>query len=219
MRSPVRPVLLVDFLDSFTSNVAEWLAHWGCQVTVKSFKSLTAPGVLSSYLDRTGSAVCLSPGPRAPADVLRVWPTLGCELAGRPVLGLCLGHQILATLQGAAVVGARVPRHGTTRRIFLRPDPLLGAHGEVAMAAYNSLTVAVENGGVSGVRVIARCEAGEVQALAWDAEPLWLGFQFHPESFLSPRIDLIAGWRAAMPQSAAGPGLVPDGREAVAFAR
>ena len=104
-------VVLVDNYDSFTYNLAHLLLGEGAAVEVVRNDEVGVAEVAALRPD----GIVLSPGPCAPpeagisVDVVRV---LG---AGTPVLGVCLGHQVITVAYGGTVVRAAEPATGTRR--------------------------------------------------------------------------------------------------------
>src|SRR5688572_30515727 len=95
-------VALIDHYDSFTFNVLDWLAAGTPPLDVRY-----VAGDDAAALAALASAPCplvLSPGPRAPADAPATLSLLQALLGKVPILGVCLGHQMLAHAAGAAVV-------------------------------------------------------------------------------------------------------------------
>lgn len=161
-------VLLIDNNDSFTRNLEHLLAGTipGCTVRVAPYSGLGDPDPARFDL------VVISPGPGTPAE----YPGYDRVLAaGRPVLGICLGMQIINELRGGTT--GRLPGcvHGKTDTIDWQ-----GVRHEVAR--YHSLHVTRPG---QGLEVLARNAGGVIMALGSRQDRL-LGYQFHPESFLTP---------------------------------
>ena len=199
-------VALIDHYDSFTFNVLEWLAATGeCDVVHVPFDD---PEAIAAVVDARLPLV-LSPGPRAPADVPTTLALAHTQLGRVPILGVCLGHQILGALAGAQIVPARAPWHGTTRTIVPSDATSpLAPLGPFRAAIYNSLVLDAATLPAPW-RVIARCaEQGDVQAIARivPGEAPALGVQFHPESFLSERKGELARVFLALASSSSSAG-------------
>lgn len=179
-------VILVDHYDSFTYNVLDWLASGGLEAEVVAYDDATRMRALTRAPD---APLVLSPGPRRPEDAASTVLLTRAALGRVPILGICLGHQILAYTAGAKIVAAARPFHGsplTIRRTGVRDALLTSLPDEWTAATYNSLVVARATLPPAW-RVTAVCQNGDVQALAFEprlAAPAY-GVQFHPESYLS----------------------------------
>ncbi|HSS57620.1 MAG TPA: aminodeoxychorismate/anthranilate synthase component II [Solirubrobacteraceae bacterium] len=181
-------VLLVDNYDSFTYNLAHLLCEAGAIVDVRRHDAVTpeeADALAPSHL-------VVSPGPGRPSEA-GISATLIERFAGRvPVLGVCLGHQCIVEVYGGVVERARRLMHGKVGTVdHIEPDPLLeGLADPFEAGRYHSLA-AIEP--LPAVLVAtARDRDGEVMALRHRDIPHLHGVQFHPESVLTPKGDVIA---------------------------
>ncbi|EQD39123.1 anthranilate synthase component II, partial [mine drainage metagenome] len=172
-------VLVIDHEDSFAQNLVQELARQGADV--HDLRS-TRPFGDAAKLDP--DAVLLSPGPGHPSDrrrtrlsrtILRRWGS------SRPILGVCLGHQLIAESCGGRIVRAPEPVHGDTDRIVHSGDPLFrGVPSPFRAARYHSLLVDPE--GLPPILEPTAWGTGRaLMALRHTRWPLW-GVQFHPES-------------------------------------
>jgi para-aminobenzoate synthetase len=170
--------LLIDNYDSFTYNLFQLLAeaHGEEPLVVRN------DGATWAELSRMEfDNVVVSPGPGRPgreadfgvcAEAIR-----GADV---PLLGVCLGHQGLGALHGAAVVAAPEPFHGRLSAILHDDSPLFaGIPSEFQAVRYHSLCV--EQPLPPELRGIAWTTDGALMALEHRDRPLW-GVQFHPES-------------------------------------
>jgi para-aminobenzoate synthetase/4-amino-4-deoxychorismate lyase len=178
-RRPV-PIILLDNYDSFTYNLVHVLTGGGCPVEVIRNDEMAASEVAA-----IGAAgLVISPGPCGPADA-GVCVDVVRALGGRiPVLGVCLGHEVIAAAYGATVE-VIAPVHGQAsviehdgRGIFAGLPPRFEA------ARYHSLALA-ERSLPDCLSVSARTADGLPMAIRHVAEPVD-GVQFHPESILTP---------------------------------
>jgi para-aminobenzoate synthetase component 2 len=205
---PLR-ILVVDNYDSFVYNLVQYLGVLGAEPVVVRHDAIAVEDV-----EALGPAgILVSPGPGRPGDagvsaaVVRAW-------AGRvPILGVCLGHQVIGEVFGAEVVRAPVV-HGKTsaidhdgRGVFAGlPQPLVATR-------YHSLVVSPAGLPVE-LLVSARSEDGTVMGLRHRDLPVE-GVQFHPESVLTVAGHLLlANWLAACGDLGALE-RVPAGRAAV----
>ena len=169
--------LLVDNYDSFTHNLAHYLAEvTGCAPTVlRNDDPALTPGLLAEF-----DNVVVSPGPGTPehdADLGRCRELIAtCEL---PLLGVCLGHQAIAHLHGAKVKRADEPRHGRTSPVEHNGTGLFaGLPSPFRVVRYHSLAVTDLP---DELEATAWTPDGVLMGLRHRIKPLW-GVQFHPES-------------------------------------
>ncbi len=135
--------------------------------------------------------IILSPGPGYPKDA-GICKEVVISLSGKvPILGVCLGHQAICEAYGATIAHAKKLMHGKKSRICLdAASPLFrGLPEKIDAARYHSLA-AVKNTIPETLRIIAEDDMGEVMAVAHRELPVY-GLQFHPESVLTPRGDII----------------------------
>jgi anthranilate synthase/aminodeoxychorismate synthase-like glutamine amidotransferase len=174
-------VLLVDNYDSFTYNLAHGLAEQGADVDVVRHDEVTADAAAA----KAPTHLVISPGPGRPAET-GISAELIRRLHGRaPILGVCLGHQLLAEMHGGTVTHARRLVHGKAGTVeVVADDPLLAGLGRRFEAGrYHSLA-AIEPLPDEFV-LTARAADGEVMAMRHRDAPTH-GVQFHPESILTP---------------------------------
>jgi para-aminobenzoate synthetase len=170
--------LLIDNYDSFTYNLFQLLAEVnGEEPTVVRNDEASWDELSELELDN----VVISPGPGRPD---RVDDFGVCDEAIRqstvPLLGVCLGHQGLGALHGAAVVSAPEPFHGRLSAVLHDDSPLFaGIPREFQAVRYHSLCV--EQPLPDELHGIAWTTDGVLMALEHRDRPLW-GVQFHPES-------------------------------------
>lgn len=177
MSSPVR-VLLIDNYDSFTHNLLQLFATAGADVRVVRNDVI---GPRAAELLRP-HALCISPGPGRPSSS-GCSAALVSHFAGYiPILGVCLGMQVINEVYGGSTVHAPVPVHGKTAAITHDGSDLFRDLPSPFQAArYHSLCVGLLG---DGLRAVAHSADGVCMALRHDALPVF-GVQFHPESFLT----------------------------------
>ena len=179
-------LLLIDNYDSFTWNLQQAFAAVGEEVLVVRNDQTSLAEIDALEPD----AVVLSPGPGTPADA-GLCGALVHELDPLiPILGVCLGHQVLCVEAGAKLVRAQVPVHGKSS--WVRHDGtglFRGVASPLRVGRYHSLVI--DPAGIpSDYEVVATTESGEVMAVRHRSLPRW-GVQFHPESILTPEGDAL----------------------------
>ncbi|MGW6603647.1 anthranilate synthase family protein [Streptomyces sp. NPDC055036] len=184
--------LVVDGEDTFTAMLAHVLRSSGLEVTVRRFDE---PGLRAGVLGHEGPVV-LGPGPGDPGDrtdpKMRLLRGLAADLIrGRRngLLGVCLGHELIAAELGLETVRKRVPYQGAQTRI-----DLFGR--EETVGFYNSFTARCDDAAARelaahGVEVSRDAASGEVYGLRGGG---FASVQFHPESVLTLNgPELVAG--------------------------
>ncbi len=182
-------ILVVDNYDSFTFNLVQALEAAGAHIEVVRNDAVDRDR-LAARLDGEGgepiAGVVISPGPGNPgtAGVSVATVELAAE-RGTPVLGVCLGHQCMATAFGGRIVRAPTLVHGEASAVRHDDSGLLhGVPNPFPAARYHSLCVD-EATLPSELEVTARTEDGVIMAMRHRSLPLE-GVQFHPESVLTP---------------------------------
>lgn len=174
--------LLIDNFDSFTYNLVQAFQKIGLEPTVVRNDR---PELLALATSPEVQMVCISPGPSHPVNAGLCLQFLERLPRTTPVLGVCLGHQILGHFAGATVnVGHRI-MHGKTSPIRHNNKGLFaGLPNPFEVGRYHSLLVRAEEA-PDLLEVTATTDEGEVMGLRYKDRP-WAGVQFHPESILTP---------------------------------
>ena len=111
--SSAGPVLVVDNHDSFVHTLVGYLHELGAATVMVEADQISADAVARLVRDHTG--ILISPGPGRPADTAASQHLVREALEqGVPVLGVCLGHQVIAEALGARVTVAPELFHGVT---------------------------------------------------------------------------------------------------------
>lgn len=177
-------LVLIDNYDSFTYNLVQTLGEIDPKLDIRVYRNdQVTPQQVAA--DRP-THVVISPGPCTPNEA-GVSNEVIRGLAGRvPLLGVCLGHQCIGHVFGAAIVRARRLVHGKTSRIRHAGGPLFsGLSNPFEATRYHSLLIDPPTLSPD-FEVIASCEddPSEIMAIRHRHWPLF-GVQFHPESFLT----------------------------------
>ncbi|MBZ4319481.1 anthranilate synthase component II, partial [Streptomyces huiliensis] len=178
--------LIVDNYDSFTYNLFHYLAEVnGTEpVVVRNDDPCPSAGELRNF-----DNVVISPGPgtpERPGDFGMCREIV--EHGGLPLLGVCLGHQGICHLSGAAVRRAPEVRHGRVSPVLHTGTGLFaGLPSPFDAVRYHSLAV---DGLPAELEALARTPDGVLMGVRHRRRPLW-GVQFHPESVCTEHGHLL----------------------------
>ena len=175
--------LVIDGEDTFTAMLAHLLRSTGLTVTVRRYDE---PGLRETALRHPGPVV-LGPGPGDPADAtdpkMRFLRSLTADLLRdhrHGLLGVCLGHELMAAELGLEIARKDAPHQGAQERIdFFGREETVGF--------YNSFTARCDERTAAELAMhrveLSRDEvSGDVHAMRG---PGFAGLQFHPESVLT----------------------------------
>ena len=173
-------LLMLDNYDSFTYNIVQYFGELGEDVQVYRNDEITLEQIEALNPDR----ICISPGPKAPAQA-GISVAVLKHFAGKlPLLGVCLGHQAIGEAFGGKVIRAKQVMHGKTSAIaHTGVGVFKGLPSPFTVIRYHSL--AIERASLPAcLEVTAWTDDGEIMGVRhkeFDIE----GVQFHPESILS----------------------------------
>ena len=168
-------ILVIDNYDSFTWNLVHYLMELGAKVEVVRNDDISAGQALSSG----AQAFLISPGPKTPNEAgVSLDLVAACAEAGKPLLGVCLGHQTIGQHFGGTVARGGL-MHGKTSPVTHDNSGLFaGLPSPFQATRYHSLIV--ENV-PSDLIVNAASDDGHVMGFRHATLPIH-GVQFHPES-------------------------------------
>ena len=168
-------ILVIDNYDSFTWNLVHYLMELGAEVEVVRNDDMSAGQALSSGAE----AFLISPGPKTPNEAgVSLELVAACAEAGKPLLGVCLGHQTIGQHFGGTVARGGL-MHGKTSPVTHDGTGLFGGLPSPFQATrYHSLIV--EDVPPSLV-INATSDDGHVMGCRHATLPIH-SVQFHPES-------------------------------------
>ena len=168
-------ILVIDNYDSFTFNLVHYLMEMGAEVRVERNDALSAGEALRT----NAQAFLISPGPCTPNEAgISLDLVAACADAGKPLLGVCLGHQSIGQHFGGKVVRGGL-MHGKTSPVTHDSSGVVAALPSPYTATrYHSLIV---NDIPACLPVNATADDGSVMGFRHESLPIH-GVQFHPES-------------------------------------
>lgn len=181
-------ICVIDNYDSFVYNLVQYLGNLSAECVVYRNDEVTVEQVAA--LDP--ELVLISPGPGDPAEA-GISVELVRRLAGNvPILGVCLGHQVIGAAFGAKVVRAAQPIHGKcTPLVHDGHGVFAGLGNPLTVARYHSLVIDPSTL-PADLQVTAWSDLGEIMGVRHRTLPIE-GVQFHPESlFTEEGVGMVA---------------------------
>ena len=173
----MKKIILIDNYDSFTFNLYHYLSSLKVNVDVIRNDKITSKEILKKRYNK----IVISPGPGNPnqsGNCLKIVKSLHKKI---PILGVCLGHQIIGQVFGSRIIQARKLMHGKTSKITTKRNGILKNLPKTFEATrYHSLIIDKKSLS-SDLKITAVTKDGlimGVQHKKYDVH----GVQFHPES-------------------------------------
>jgi para-aminobenzoate synthetase component 2 len=189
MSTQKRKILVVDNYDSFVFNLVQYLQQLGAECTVVRNDQLKVSDA-DNY-----DGVLISPGPGTPEGAgVSVELVKYCGEKKIPLLGVCLGHQVIAVAYGAIVSRAPELLHGKTSVVNHNNKSVL-ADIPTPFTATRYHSLAIEKQTLPDeIEVTGSTDSGVIMAIQHKTLPI-CGVQFHPESVLTEHgYQMIGNW-------------------------
>ncbi len=172
---------MIDNKDSFTYNVVDYLeTESGQQIHVVDIEDVN----VQQLQQLNPEAIVISPGPGAPNDYPILYEVMQTFESTVPMLGVCLGFQLIVAYYGGDIIKAPYPVHGHTTTIEHHESCLFsGLPTRFNVMRYHSLIADIKTIR-SPLKITAQNEEGMVMAIEHQYRPIY-GVQYHPESILS----------------------------------
>lgn len=173
-------ILMIDNFDSFTYNLVQYLKQLGAAVSVVRNNAVSLKDILA--MEPFG--IVISPGPGRPEATGISVPVIKHFSGKIPILGVCLGHQAIATVFGGAVISAKTLMHGKVSSIKSDGKTIYkGIPNPFNAMRYHSLAVSRENF-PECLEISSESEEGEIMGIRHRSHQTE-GVQFHPESIMT----------------------------------
>ena len=184
-----KKILVVDNHDSFVFNIVQYLDELGATTFVVKNDEID-PDFCKNF-----AGVVISPGPGNPQNAgVSIDAVKYCDDAGIPILGICLGLQVIGAAYGAKISSAPELLHGRTSEIAHNGTDLFkDIPNNFIATRYHSL--AIEPDSIPEVlQVTATSSDGTVMGISHRTKNI-VGVQFHPEAVLTEfGYELLANW-------------------------
>ncbi|MDH5718768.1 MAG: aminodeoxychorismate/anthranilate synthase component II [Spirochaetia bacterium] len=174
-------IFVLDNYDSFTYNLVQYLGTFSNeikvvrndQITIKEIEKINPNGIL------------ISPGPKTPKEAGISKEIVNVFSGKIPILGVCLGHQVIGECFGGEIVRAKNIMHGKVSIITHNKKGIFkGLPDSFTATRYHSLIVNRENL-PDTLEITAESNDGYIMGIIVKKHPNTWGVQFHPESVLT----------------------------------
>lgn len=171
-------ILILDNYDSFTYNLYDYVASLEKNVDVIRNDAISLEEI-EAY-----SHIILSPGPKLPKDAGIMPALIANYVSSKRILGICLGMQALGEYFGAELYNLSQPRHGVAVKCNQKNNCVLlnDIPNSFEVGLYHSW--AIKNV-ILPLEVTCMSEENVIMGIQHKTLPVY-GFQFHPESILTP---------------------------------
>ena len=173
----MKKIILIDNYDSFTFNLYHYLSSLKVKVDVIRNDQITS----NEILKRKYNKIVISPGPGNPdqsGNCLKIVKSLYKKI---PILGVCLGHQIIGQVFGSKIVQAKKLMHGKTSKIISKKLGILkNLPKSFEATRYHSLIIDKKTLS-KHLEITAESKDGLVMGVQHKKYNVH-GVQFHPES-------------------------------------
>ena len=170
-------IILIDNYDSFTFNLYHYLSSLKINVDVVRNDKITNKDIVKNKYDR----IVISPGPGNPnqsGNCLKIVKSLYKEI---PILGVCLGHQIIGQVFGSKIIQAKKLMHGKTSIIKSKRIGILkNLPYKFEATRYHSLIIDKKTLS-NKLEITAETQDGIIMGIRHKEYNIH-GVQFHPES-------------------------------------
>ena len=170
-------ILLIDNYDSFTYNLYHYISKIKKNVEVIRNDKIDSKTILRKKYDK----IVISPGPGNPNQAGNCLEIVKEVYKKVPILGVCLGHQIIGQVFGGKIINAKNLMHGITSKIKHNKKGLFkNIHNNFEATRYHSLVVD-RNRLPKSLLITAETKNKTIMGLMHKDFDIH-GFQFHPES-------------------------------------
>ena len=179
-------LLFIENFDSFSYNIIGAIEKFYKNIKIFEKNKIT----LEKAIELKPTFLVIGPGPGNPKDTEISIQLVKYFYNKIPILGICLGHQVIAKVFGSKIIKSKNPMHGKTSKIIHQNRNLFkNTKQNPKIIRYNSLTIDKQTLS-EDFEIDAEDYNGEIMAISHKKYPIY-GIQFHPESILTEEGDKI----------------------------
>jgi anthranilate synthase/aminodeoxychorismate synthase-like glutamine amidotransferase len=185
----LKNILLIDNNDSYTYNLLQLLKQNNCKTEIINH-------IECSHINiQKYDGAIISPGPGKSSDYKEIFKFLKQNYKNIPILGVCLGHQIIGEFFGAEIFQLQSVYHGIKNKLMiLNKSNLFDNMNEIYVGHYHSWAVSKNNFPHSELTITSLDENGLIMSFEHNLFPIF-GVQFHPESYMTTKGNqIINNW-------------------------
>ncbi len=172
--------LMIDNYDSFVYNLVRYMEELSEEVMIRRNDDIT----LEEIVQIQPEGIILSPGPKRPEDAGISEAIVERFKSSIPILGICLGHQVIGHVFGASIIEGAEPVHGKVHPVYHKQTGLYqGLAMPFSATRYHSLIIDPLTLGEE-LEVTSHTEDGVIMGIKHKEYPVE-GVQFHPEAELT----------------------------------
>ena len=170
-------VLMIDNYDSFTYNLFHYISKFNCKVDVVRNDKIRSQDIIKNKYKK----IVISPGPGNPSQAGNCLKIVEDIHKDFPILGVCLGHQIIGQAFGSKIIRAKKIMHGKMSKIYFKK---VGVFRNIKLpfnaTRYHSLIID-KNNLPDCLNITAETKDKTIMGIKHNKYELY-GVQFHPES-------------------------------------
>ena len=174
-------ILVIDNYDSFTYNLVQYIGEVSTDIKVIRNDELSIDDLKGLKL----SKIIISPGPGRPQDAGLSLDVVKSLYDRVPILGVCLGHQVIGEAFGANITYAKEIMHGKVSPIYHDGQGIYeGIDSPFDATRYHSLIIDKKDFPRKELTITSKLKDGTIMGVQHKQYPV-IGIQFHPESILT----------------------------------
>jgi len=174
-------ILLIDNYDSFTYNLYHYLSSLKCKVDVFRNDKINIKKIKKNKYQK----IVISPGPGNPNQAGNCIEIVESFYKRIPILGVCLGHQVIGQVFKSKIIKAKKLMHGKTSLIINNQEGVFeGMRKAISATRYHSLIIDRNNCGKDLI-ITAKTKDNVIMGVMHKKYNVH-GVQFHPESIKTP---------------------------------